>query len=115
MKGTSMMKKKIVAGVIAGVMALGMSAAVAAPANAGIKLYQHENYAGEYLGDFGTGTPYVGSWADNRASSLKVTTPANYAILHQFRDYTGLRTNAFYIGTPSLAGWSFDDKTSSIS
>lgn len=115
MKGTSMMKKKIVAGVIAGVMALGMSAAVAAPANAGIKLYQLNDYAGEYLGDFGTGTSYVGTFADNRASSLKVTSPAGYAILHQFRDYDGAATGKFYTGSPNLGSWGFDNLTSSIS
>ncbi len=110
-----MMKKKFVAGVIASMMALGLTAVVAAPASAGIKLYQHNNYTGDYLGDFGTGTSYVGTVADNRASSLRVTSPANYAVLHQFRDFGGARTGAFYTGTPALGGWGFDDMTSSIS
>lgn len=115
MKGTSMMKKKIVAGVIASVMALGMTAIVAAPANAGIKLWQLNNYSGEYLGDFGTGTSYVGTWADNRASSIKVDGVANYAILHQFRDYQGAASTKFTDRSPNLGSWGFDNLTSSIS
>lgn len=109
------MKKRILAGIAACAVALGMSMAIAAPASAGIKLYQFFNYSGDYLGDFGTGTSYVGSVADDGASSLKVTGSANYAILHQYRDYRGARTNPFYTGSSNLASWGFDNRTSSIS
>ncbi len=110
------MKKKLIAGLVGGVVALGLSLGTAVPANAaGIELWQFNNYSGDYLGDFGTGTSYVGSYADNRASSLKVGSGATYAVLHQFRDYAGKKTGQFYTGSPNLGSWNFDNLTSSIS
>lgn len=110
------MKKKLATGIAMAAATLALSFGVVAPANAaGIELWQFDNYSGEYLGDFGTGTTYVGSFADNRASSLKVGSGANYAILHQFRDYGGLASTTFYTGSDSLASWGFDNLTSSIS
>jgi hypothetical protein len=74
-----------------------------------------------YLGDFGQGTSYVGSVADNRASSVDVSYPANYAILYQFANYTGIYTNKIYyhydnlrVYTDTSTGDQFDNRTSSI-
>lgn len=108
------MKKKILATVVATAMALGLSAVVAAPASAGIKLWQYNNYSGDYLGDFGRGTSYVGSIADNRASSIRVDGAANYAILYQYANYKGKRSVKFTRYSPNLASWGFDNLTSSI-
>ncbi|WP_417563584.1 hypothetical protein [Microbacterium sp.] len=117
------MRKKLMSICAAIAVALGLSIAAAAPASAGIQLWTNANYNG-YLGDFGTGTSYVGSAADNRASSLKVTSPANYAVLYQFRDYGGCYTGRFYYGWYDLSdttGYAvyggcvgFNDRTSSI-
>lgn len=117
------MRKKLIASLAAFGIGAAIAVAAATPANAGIQLWDNANYNG-YLGDFGTGTSYVGSAADDRASSLKVTSPANYAILYQFRDYGGCYTGRFYIGYDNLANASgyavyggcvgFNDRTSSI-
>jgi len=117
------MGKKILGGLAAIGIASGLALAGAAPANAGIQLWDNAGY-NTYLGDFGTGTSYVGSSADDRASSLKVTSPANYAVLYQFRDYGGCYTGQFYVGWKDLSDTSgyavyggcvgFNDRTSSI-
>lgn len=109
------MDRKATTAIAVGVMTLGLALGAAAPANAtGIQLWQFHSYSGEYLGDFGGGTSYVGTIADNRASSMKVN-DANYAILHQFRDYGGAASTTFYVGAQDLAEWGFDNLTSSIS
>lgn len=109
------MDRKVTTAIAVGIMTLGLTLGAAAPANAtGIQLWQYKDYSGEYLGDFGGGTSYVGTNADNKASSMKVN-DANYAILHQFRDYGGQASGTFYVGAQNLAEWGFDNLTSSIS
>lgn len=109
------MKQKLVATVAATALFIGLGAAAAAPANAGIELWDNDNYSGDYLGDFGRGSYNVGAWANDRATSLRVGAPANYAILHEHAGYGGRSTNRFYTGTPNLGGWNFNDLTTSIS
>ena len=107
------MKRKLTAGAATFAVVLGVVIGAAAPANAGIKIYDGFNHT-NYLGDYGRGTSYVGSTANNKASSLSVTSPANYAVLYDGRDWTGSATGQFYIGTPNLADWGFNNKTTSI-
>lgn len=105
--------KKIISALAATVVAGAIALSAAGPAQASIVIYQDKNYK-KSLGDFGRGTTYVGSKADNKASSLKVSLPAKYAVLCQFRDHKGIKTGQFKYGTPDLAGWGFDNMTSSI-
>jgi hypothetical protein len=105
--------KKLLATVAATTLATGIALAAAVPAHAGIVIYDKANY-GTSLGDFGRGTTYVGTKANDKASSLRVSAPAKYAILWQHRDHTGKYSQQFGIGTPNLAGWNFDNITSSI-
>lgn len=117
------MRKTMIRGAAAVVMAAGLALSTAVPANAGIKLFADKNW-GSYLGDFGRGTSYVGAVADDYTSSLEVSSPANYAVLYQFRDYGGCYTGRFYIGYDNLAqkaGYAvyggcdgFNDRTSSV-
>ncbi|BDZ48093.1 hypothetical protein GCM10025867_03340 [Frondihabitans sucicola] len=106
--------KKTLAAFAATTLAAGLAIGAAVPAQAGIVLYQYSDYKTS-LGDFGRGTSFVGTKANDKASSLKVSAPAGYAILHQHRDYVGKRTGKFLLGTPSLSSWSFDNTTSSVS
>lgn len=107
------MNKKLIGGIAGAVAGIALALGGIAPAQAGIAIWDQPGY-GTYLGDFGRGTTYVGTAANDRASSLKVTSPANYAVLYQHRDYGGARSTTFYTGTDNLAGWGFDNITSSI-
>ena len=116
------MRNKIITGLATIGIAAGLAVAGAAPATAGIQTWDHKGYNG-YLGDFGRGTSYVGTGADDRTSSLRVSSPANYAVLYEFRDYGGCYTGKFYIGWDNLADKGhavyggcdgFNDRTSSI-
>lgn len=107
------MKRSIAISAGSALAALGIVLGAAAPANAGIRIYDGINYS-SLLGDYGTGTTYVGSSADNRASSLSVSAPANYAIPYDGRNYTGASPGTFYIGAPNLADWGFNNRTTSI-
>lgn len=102
---------------VAAVVALtGGAILVAAPAHAGIRPYDHAYYGG-YLGDRGRGpTPYMGDDANDRTSSLQVTSPARSAILSEDQNYGGRRPVEFYIGTDHLGKYGYDvnDKTSSL-
>lgn len=106
--------KKLTVSITTGLLVIGASLSLAAPANAGIQLWDHANYDG-YLGDFGRGTVNVGSAANDKATSLAVTAPANYAVLHEHADHRGASTNPFYVGTANLGWYSFNDITTSIS
>lgn len=116
-----MKKNRLIAAGATVLIGAALAVGAAAPASAGIKLYQFANYSTS-LGDFGTGTSFVGSGADNKTTSLKVTSPANYAILYQFRDYSGAYTGTFYTGWSDLAsfgyyssdGAHFDNRTTSV-
>ncbi len=108
-------ERKIAAVVTASALTIGLGAAVAAPANAGIQLWDHDNYSGDYLGDFGRGSYNVGSFANDRATALRVTSPANYTILHEHAGYGGRQTRKFYTGTANLGWYDFNDMTTSIS
>lgn len=107
------MNKKLIAGVAGTVAGAALALGGMAPAQAGIAIWDQPGYQ-TYLGDFGRGTTFVGTAANDKASSLKVTSPANYAVLFQHRDYGGKASTTFYIGTDNLAGWGFDNITSSI-
>ncbi|UCR89717.1 hypothetical protein [Mycetocola spongiae] len=102
---------------VAAVVALtGDAIVVAAPAHAGIHLYDHAYYGG-YRGDQGRGpTPYMGDDANDRSSSPRVTSPARSTILSKDRNYGGRRPVESYIGTDHLGTYGYDvnDKTSSL-
>lgn len=116
-----MQKKRIIVG---GVTAVAATALLVlggvAPANAGIKLYQFANY-NTFMTDVGNGTSYVGSSYDDKTSSFTVGS-SPYAILYQFRDYSGHYTGTFYSGWYDLSdfgywtsdGNNFDNRTSSV-
>ncbi|GAA4679170.1 hypothetical protein [Frondihabitans cladoniiphilus] len=104
--------KKIIPVAAATTLAAAIAVGTAAPASAGIVLYQYNDYSTS-LGDFGRGTTFVGSHANDKASSIRVGAPANYAILYQHRDRGG-DSRRFAAGSPNLASWNFDNMTSSI-
>lgn len=105
--------KKVAATAATTALLAGGALLAATPAQAGIQTWRYADYK-TYLTDFGTGTSYVGDRYDNLTSSIKVTSPANYAVLYQNRDYGGAKTGKFYTGAPNLAQWDFDNMTSSI-
>jgi len=108
-----MLKKIVATAAATAVIASGALLAAAPAQAAGIETWRYKNYK-TYLSSFGTGTSYVGSAFDNLTSSLKVRSPANYAVLYQHRDYRGAKTGKFYIGADDLSDWGFDNMTSSI-
>lgn len=116
------MRKKALVVIVGGLAAVGMSLAVAAPANADIVLYQYAGYSGITLSVVG-GTNYVGDSFNDKTSSLKINSPSSYAVLWQNKNHTGVSTQRFYIGWNDLAvsgyttsdGSLMDNRTSSVS
>jgi len=108
-----MLKKIVATAAVTAVLASGALLAAVPAQAAGIETWRCANY-NTYLTSFGTGTSYVGKAFDNLTSSIKVKSPANYAVLYQHRDYRGAKTGKFYIGAENLAQWGFDNMTSSI-
>jgi len=107
------MKKKIIATLGTTALLAGLALGAAAPAQAGVQIYQFSGYKTS-LGDFGRGTTYVGDQANDKASSVTISSPAAYGILYQNRDRGGRASGTYYTGTPDLAPWNFDNITSSI-
>ncbi|MFZ4843668.1 hypothetical protein [Mycetocola saprophilus] len=103
-------KHKVTVGLITGLLA---AAVVAGPASANIVLYQHINYGGTAW-DFGTGYKQSLGDADKRASSLKVSKPANSTILYSGLSYGGTASQEFFIGAPDLRQWNFNDRARSL-
>lgn len=105
--------RKIGAGLVGVAAAAALVIGAAAPAQAGVVLYENTYYGGAWY-DFGYGyVPALGSWND-RASSVTVSgTP--YADLHEHEYYKGAYLR-FSVGTDHLGayGYGFNDRTSSI-
>ncbi|WP_307481201.1 hypothetical protein [Microbacterium trichothecenolyticum] len=106
--------KKFIAGTVATAAFVVAGLVVSTPANAGIQLWDYLHYGGGYLGDFGRGTNWVGANANDKASSVAVSQPANYAILYDHADRQGAQSPTFYTGTDDLRYYGFNDITSSI-
>lgn len=115
MKVEKAMKRKLTATAAISAFLVVLGITVASPAQAGILLYDDLNFGGAHLGDFGTGTSWVGSGANDRASSIKVESPANYAILWDGVNYGYPRSDTFWDDVSWLGAYSFNDITSSIS
>ena len=93
--------------------------ALAAPAHAGIMLYEHSDYKGR---TFNAGQGYQASLPgfDSITSSLTVSGSNITATLHENKNFKGARSTAFKKGSPNLRTWSctcggsWNDKASSV-
>lgn len=95
--------------------------ALAAPAHAGIMLYEHINYGGK---TYNAGTGYqksLGSFND-KTSSLKVSGRNVTATLYEDVNFRGAKSVAFQKGSPDLRTWAtnawpgdtWNDRASSV-
>jgi hypothetical protein len=101
MKGTFVRKA---AAVFAGIGVAASTVVFAAPAQAGVVLYDGYNYSGAYR-DFGVGyVTYVGAEWNDRAGSLSVSSPATYTTVYENLNYGGA-SKSFSTGSPDLRAW----------
>ncbi len=110
--------KKIAATALAFTAALGGTTLTASPANAQIKLYEHDHYRGaKYNANGGWNAKLPGF--DDVTSSMWVD-GGNYAILYEHNNYIGIKSVVFHSDVPSLRSWAFpaggnwDNKASSV-
>lgn len=92
------------AAVAAGIGVVASAVAFAAPAQAGVSLYDGYSYGGASK-DFGLGyVSYVGADWNDRAGSLYVSSPATYTVVYQHLNYSGY-SKSFSTGSPDLRTW----------
>lgn len=108
--------RRVIAGVVSAAGAAILVIGAAVPAQAGVVLHKHTgNGTPSY--DFGYGEVVaLGSTWNDQASSISISSPAPWAILHEHEYYKGLQTPKFYVGTDNLGayGYGFNDRASSI-
>lgn len=106
-------RNKIAAGAITTALITGAVLVGASSAQASnVKIYAGTDYT-TYMTDFGAPPVYyVGSAYNDRTTSLKVV--GTSVVLWQNSAYSGRNSTRFYTGSPDLAGFNFDNITSSI-